>query len=281
MLGGLLQLVAYGNQDLVVLRNWDGIETKYKNNKAGKCRFFYDKKRTKSKSKLKQDETRKSGTRESEYVYSSNNNRRTPINVFQQQSVVTTNKIVVQKPLTVREKAIKYFKRCVIQKWEKFMEIKHAYDKRFARLFYCTKQIRFYDKRYIIKRVNNIDFCITQMTKFLAIPTGIRNYILYFERSFWDRMNNMLNKHQLIGSGKIEKAHILKNTECPITYIEITDLYLECKTCKSCFDYNSTKHYFKTKKHCACCRAQLSLTPFSLTRDEIYIYLKDLSENNK
>ena len=89
----------------------------------------------------------------------------------------------------------------------------------------------------------------------------------------------MLKQHQSILSYKPINTPILKNTECPITLNEITDLDLECSTCKMCYDYNTTIHYFKNKSTCSHCRQNIDIKPLSQTHSsQIYLMLKKYDE---
>ena len=102
----------------------------------------------------------------------------------------------------------------------------------------------------------------------------VRN--LYLTVDFIKNIITILKQHQYILSYKPINTPILKNTECPITLNEITDLYLECSTCKMCYDYNTTIHYFKNKSTCSHCRQNIDIKTLSQTHSsQIYLMLKN------
>ena len=102
---------------------------------------------------------------------------------------------------------------------------------------------------------------------------------LYLTVDFIKNIITMLKQHQSILSYKPINTPILKNIECPITLNEITDLYLECSTCKMCYDYNTTIHYFKNKSICSHCRQNIDIKPLGLTRSsQNYLMLKNYDD---
>ena len=106
-------------------------------------------------------------------------------------------------------------------------------------------------------------------------PQKIQLRKLYLTVDFIKNIITMLEKHKYILLYQYHVNRILKNTECPITLNEITELYLECNTCKMCYDYNTTIHYFKSISKCAFCRQQININPLGVTNSsQIYVMLK-------
>lgn len=283
--GGFLQLVAYGDINKLyysenLLNRWNGFDTRYKRNKIGECRFFYNKKHCKSNPKI---ETKQEKIiRESGYVYNQPSKHKS-INVFKNQPTISLQTVQTFsiRPLSVREKAIKNWGENYIKKWEKYIEIKGVFDEKFGRFFQNTNQIQYFDKRSIIKRVNCIDFRVKRMSSIIDSSIQLQQYIfnhLYLQQpNFLFNINCMVQKHKHVVANYfgLQKQSILKNIECPITYTEITDLYIECETCKTCYDYILTEHYFKNNPICACCRDDIDIEPLSLSsHSEIYLLLK-------
>jgi hypothetical protein len=98
----------------------------------------------------------------------------------------------------------------------------------------------------------------------------------YLSEGFIKNIKTILRRQRYILTYKTINTPILKNTECPITLNEITDLYLECSTCKMCYDYNTTIHYFKNTSKCSYCRQNINIKPLGLTNSsQIYLMLKN------
>jgi hypothetical protein len=70
---------------------------------------------------------------------------------------------------------------------------------------------------------------------------------------------------------------VLKNTECPITYSEITGNFIECTVCKTCYDYTNTEviTWFNSHRNCSICRGKIDKTIKNINGyDAIYSTLK-------
>lgn len=95
--------------------------------------------------------------------------------------------------------------------------------------------------------------------------------------NFLNKINDMLQTHKyIINNIDIHKLKYtnLRNTECAITMEKITETYLECDTCKICYNYMSTIQYFLTKNKCAFCRQRMNISPKQLYGHQLFTILK-------
>jgi hypothetical protein len=55
---------------------------------------------------------------------------------------------------------------------------------------------------------------------------------------------------------------VLKNIECPITYNNITNDFIDCAVCKTCYDYSDEKviQWFSSRRKCSICRSTINKT---------------------
>lgn len=144
-----------------------------------------------------------------------------------------------------------------------------------AQDFYLSSdpQISFYNVTYRKKTRYSVETFIIKPPIIEQPKIQLRN--LFLTVDFIKNMVTMLQKHQYILLYQYHVNRVLKNTECPITLNEITELYLECNTCKMCYDYNTTIHYFKQSLKCSYCRQDINITPLGVTNgSQIYIMLK-------
>jgi hypothetical protein len=52
---------------------------------------------------------------------------------------------------------------------------------------------------------------------------------------------------------------VLKNIECPITYNNIKNDFIDCAICKTCYDYSNEKviQWFSSRRKCSICRSTM------------------------
>lgn len=134
-------------------------------------------------------------------------------------------------------------------------------------------QISYFNSTYRRKTCFSVETSIIE--SHIIEQPKIQLHNLYLTVDFIKNMVTMLQKHQYILLDQYHVNRVLKNTECPITLNEITELYLECNTCKMCYDYNTTIHYFKRSLKCSYCRQDININPLGLTNSsQIYLMLK-------
>jgi hypothetical protein len=114
--------------------------------------------------------------------------------------------------------------------------------------FFRTSSLQFHEKEVLFKTANEID-------------RSLRKHI------------QVLSKNDI---SLYKDTYMLKNKECPITLNDITDLFIECPTCKICYDYYGTRQYFQTKSSLCCyCRQLIDIQPYHMkNRDKLYVLLR-------
>ncbi len=77
------------------------------------------------------------------------------------------------------------------------------------------------------------------------------------------KLNALLSIHKEILK-KIDNCEsfvvpVLKNIECPITYNKITNEFIDCAVCKTCYDYSDEKviQWFLLKSECSICKSTI------------------------
>ena len=99
-------------------------------------------------------------------------------------------------------------------------------------------------------------------------------------------LRNMLCIHNNV-TKKINLAEpfivpLLKNTECPITFTEISGDFIECTVCKICYNFSdeNVKKWFKTHSKCSLCRGAMNKTVKNIHGyNTVYSALKSESES--
>jgi hypothetical protein len=272
---------------------WNGYDTSYKRSVNGNqpCRFFYNKKATKSK-KEKEKRNAKSinPLSESGYVYENRGIERRNINVFEQFPLVENQSQPIRKkpkPISAREKTILRYGKLQIKLLENLMRTKPLADHKCFHLFKNTMHIKFYDKVKLTKKASRIENNLHNIQYIISsgLSVDIKRYFVcnigLHINHFIANMNRMIVKHKNIVStidiSLPQQIMVMKNRECPLTLIMISELYFECQTCKMCYDYQSTKDYFLAKPaKCSYCRQSMSTLPLDATKsmNKIYNMLK-------
>ena len=235
--GGLMQLVAYGAQDIDL--SYICNEVRHKK----KIRFFYDKIKNKKKPAniyITQQQIFK--PTDPGYVYDTVKPKYKPI-------PIASKTIAITNP--IRKLFCSPIKRARNNfGWRK---VYHLHQ------FIITKLIPFNNTFWEIvnkpKLANNI-----------TIIEGINRIVQTIKKHVC-----MINELDITNHIIINR---INNIECPITYKEITNQYIECSNCKMCYDYADTIDWFESRKCCCYCTLPICIKPIDIQYNQIYKYLR-------
>lgn len=99
----------------------------------------------------------------------------------------------------------------------------------------------------------------TNETKKVTIEMDPRQKLRYMLEPLLDMHKKVVRKLDL---NETFIVPVLRNTECPITYSEITDDFIECKVCKICYNYSDENviKWFHSHNKCSLCRGEIDKT---------------------
>lgn len=275
---------AYNGRQKKEQKLWLGYETNYQRQRKSNptSRFFY-KKKPKSKPKEIEKNNNLQIPKQSGYIFATSSNS-SPINIFHQLHEEKSEEKKEKQKISIREKTIRRYGKFRIAHLESFMKTKMAIDKRLGLVFNNGLNIRFYNKRELIRRTNKIYSYLRSRQQYFHLPWQLTQYCLqklYCQRHFISKLCEMLKRHQrIISKFNLSSLQtILHNDECPLTLTAITQTYLQCITsnCEMCYDYESTKDYFFVHPMCSYCRKPMNITPLhvDVIKQQILCELKN------
>jgi hypothetical protein len=292
VMGGLMQLVAYGGQEVFWRHNdqgqgqaqgWVGYNQGFKRkSKANhKVRFFYKNVKNKNNKQPKPETNKpKQAYTNSEpgYIYTSS------VRIYPAQNTITNNVAPKRKTISQKQRAINSFGWRKIAKFEVFCKEKLSYDRKCNQIVnFSSYKNTWSNKKKLIDLSQTIKPIITKKLK--TRPSLKRNVYLTALLNNLSVTNpieslyRLTSKHfKLIKQTDISvqwTKRVLKNSECPISLCEITTQYIKCSTCETTYDYSNTIDWFKINKKCAYCTNKIDITPQNLYYNPIYELLKN------
>ncbi len=278
MMGGLLQLVAYGAQDVYINNNWSNPTGFNYKTKSKKIQFFYKKiknKANKIKNKITSHVIYNNNEPESRYVY----NNTTSLNNYKIE-LHKSEKYAIKRKKTIY-KIIDTQKMSYIKKsLQENLKINNLMCKLTNNKNIVFKLIG--NNRY--NMINKLSRLHQMLFNKLVLNTYINKYNFSIEKililsKFVPKLETTINKHyNIINTIDISENNKLKikNTTCHITFNEINYKYISCGVCNECFDYDGTIDWFKSNPYCACCRSYINIKQNTFIANNIYNTLKTL-----
>ncbi len=282
--GGLMQLVAYGAQEVYLNNNFSG-----SNNKHNKwTQFFYDKVKTKSTHKIKDP-----GIQFTKSKSNSNTGQQCIMDHL-------LNKLLKQKHnLNMYQRANKNFGGNTIKKFNHLIQKKHYTNEVLSKYICSLYKFNFSNKSQMINLIrpviNNIRkqlYLKSSLSYFIG--SRINNYSAFkFDLNMGNftthikKMDQLLVTHQILLNNvdvedRIGKSEIMKNNICPITMEPIICEYVECDTCKTCYDYSNryVESWFNEKHRCPVCKQNFTIHIKHVAGENIiYNELKKYTKN--
>lgn len=247
-MGGLMQLVAYGAQE-VYLQGNPVINWTY-GSKPKKTQFFYDKIKNPKYSK------------KSKYNWEFQFTKPKPESNYDQ---VKVPKI---KKTNMFTRAQKNYPQNIRDKINQMCKVKKYYNQLIEKYIGNPDKVKFYNKVKLIESVKPIVHTINKHKHLRTCTNYFVGNINLF--GFYLANNNIvlttkkLSELMLLHSFLILQLDInepiiapkLKNTVCSITLETISNEYIECPTCFNCFDYSHENviSWFSTHNKCAVCK---------------------------
>ena len=276
-MGGLMQLVAYGALDVHLKNYGETNSTTFNFGKKSSPQFFYDK--VKKSLKTKKDCKGVQFTKPKEKP-------KTPGEIFHVPKI---------KKLNMFEKANKNFGGQIIRKFNIHINKRKIIGEILSKYVVSITRFNFSHKDKMIEMIrpvinmlrkqlyirSSIDYFTSPRVKLLGLAKNTENFTKNIKN-----LDSLLILHQFL-INQIDLANPivkipLKNTTCPISLGEITNQYIECTTCKTCFDYSNhfTNSWFTQHNKCAVCRQQFQINIRHINGENIiYSELKKNAKN--
>jgi len=266
--GGLMQLIAFGAQDSFMSSYTHGHSTTFNSGKHKKHKFFY--KTIKSKSWVESKNKEHYFNKNTQYQF-------TKPKPQLQKSVpeIKYNKIQLHQPnkqQTILQKANKHFGPVFIKNMNAHLKRKAITNEILDKYVVSLRQFNFSKKHEMLDKIRPV---VTILRKQVHMKYSLeyfiwKNFYVGQIRKLGQNMENFTNSiqnldrllvlHQFLINQIDLTAPIvkpeLKNKICPISLDVITDKYVECATCKICYDYSneSTCHWLSSNCKCAVCK---------------------------
>ncbi len=284
-MGGLMQLVAYGAQDIYLGGN--PTISFYKSSKPKHTQFFYD--------KIKNNPP--------------NGTNKQSLPQFKKSKTASEKSMLEHylgsfwkpvKKLNMYQRAQKHFGSTTIVKMKSHINrMKHTNDI-LTKFVADTSKFNFTKKDQmvnIIRPVINVmrnKLFLNQSKKYFS-NQHIDLYALYkFNLNMGNltssvkKLDQLMVIHQILLANIEPEDRIIKNSDqmkndiCPITMEPINHSYIQCTTCNTCFDYDNQNviTWFKNKSICAVCKQKFPIVVKHKSGENIVLNeLKNLSKN--
>lgn len=286
--GGLMMLVAYATLDqnnnyrYSERGEWNGFEYKYNN--KGKSKFFYKNKKSHKKKKTESDEKSinnvkpKANLESPGYVYTPSSDIKYT-RIFKKEEPPKPAPVIHDSyypTTTVKKRANKNFKWRFIDKMNEFIKKKIKYNKKLLLL----KKNNFSNKHKYVDiafKINDINKKKILKCEYFIRLFGKKNivkqwfYNISLESIF--RLRRTIFRHTEIISLIVDYYNNdLPNVECPLTLEIINGKYLQCTTCKMCYNYTENiKNWFMKRSICSYCTNRMDMT-IKYRNTSSYIY---------
>ena len=267
--GGLMQLVAYGASDSFLLGygHSHGHSTTFNSGKHKKHKFFYKTIKDKSWTESKNKTTQRQFTK--------------PKPIKNPEANITYKKIPLHKPenkkLNMLNRANKHFGFNFIKQLNEQLKRKIIMHEVLDKYIVSTNNFNFNKKREILEKIRPVVAVLRKQIHYkysLEYFIWKKSYLVQLHRlgqnmeNFTNSIQNLdrlLVLHQFLINQIDLEAPIVKpqlsNTVCPISLDVITDKYVECTTCKICYDYSNTSTSYWLSTYCKCAVCKQSFIP--------------------
>ena len=277
MEGGLIQLVAYGAQNINNINN----NNNNNNNNYIKTKFFYKKIKNKKKS-MNTNKSVNNTNKSVNNILIDRYNQEKYIGISDGSRIIKIHEVIVKKVKNTVNKIIGTNKINLLRKTLcKNIAMNNLINSLTINKNMIIKKIK--DKRF--KIIN----CLTRLNEMLVKRKWIQNMFIncltYNKIKMIKNFNTTINHQKFVInkiniSNEITTKIEIKNTICPITLNEINNCFIMCKVCKECYDYDGTYKWFTYNSYCACCRSYMKMEERYIYSNKIYEELKKLQSSN-